>query len=48
MIIQESIQSIQGVLTLIQTVIYSNGKTVKRIIDPHSKVPLSIIEEKGQ
>lgn len=39
-----SIQSIKGVLCLVQTVIYKNGKKVKRVLDPKTKVPIDILE----
>jgi hypothetical protein len=47
MISSVSIQSIKGVLTLVQTIVYKNGKQVKRVLDPHTKVPIGIIEEKA-
>jgi hypothetical protein len=47
MISSVSIQSIKGVLTLVQTIVYKNGKQVKRVLNPHTKVPIGIIEEKA-
>ena len=47
MISSVSIQSIKGVLTLVQTIVYKNGKQVKRVLDPHTRLPLDIIEEKA-
>jgi hypothetical protein len=47
MISSVSIQSIKGVLTLVQTIVYKNGKQVKRVLGPHTKVPIGIIEEKA-
>lgn len=44
MISSVSIQSVKGVLLLVQTIVYNNGKKVKRVIDPHTKLPLAIIE----
>jgi hypothetical protein len=32
-----------GALVLIEIITYSDGKQVKRIIDPHSLVPMHIV-----
>ena len=37
---------INGALKLIQTIKYSNGTTVKRVIDPHSGLPIEILGAK--
>lgn len=43
MITTLSRQVINGTLKLVQTVVYSDGKTVKRIIDPKTGLPSDIL-----
>jgi hypothetical protein len=45
MISSTSVQSIKGVLCLVQTIVYKSGKKVKRILDPNTKLPIEIIEQ---
>jgi predicted DNA-binding antitoxin AbrB/MazE fold protein len=41
-------QVIDGVLKLVQTVTYSDGKTVRRVLCPQTMVPQEILEEPKQ
>ena len=43
MITTLSRQVINGTLKLVQTVVYPDGKTVKRIIDPKTGLPSDIL-----
>ena len=36
---------VDGVMTLIQTVTYSNGTTVNRILDPKTMLPIGTLEK---
>jgi hypothetical protein len=44
MIINVTIKMISGALATVQTLLYSNGKTVQRVVDTHTGIPLYIIE----
>jgi hypothetical protein len=44
MVIMSVIKLINGALALVQTVQYSDGSTVKRIIDLHTGIPVDIIK----
>jgi hypothetical protein len=44
MLVKVTIEMIAGALVSVQTILYSNGKTVKRVLDMHTGVPLYIIE----
>jgi hypothetical protein len=45
MLSSTSVQSIKGILCLVQTIVYKSGKQVKRILDPNTKMPIEIIEQ---
>jgi hypothetical protein len=36
---------VEGALILIETVIYSNGKRVRRVLDPQTNIPIEICPE---
>jgi hypothetical protein len=38
-------QVVNGTLKLVQTVVYADGKTVKRIIDPKTGLPTDILPD---
>ena len=44
MLVKVTIEMISGALATVQTILYSNGKTVKRVLDPHTGIPLYIIK----
>jgi hypothetical protein len=37
---------IQGTLKIVQTIVYSDGKQVKRVLDPQTMIPAEVIEIK--
>jgi hypothetical protein len=37
---------IQGTLKIVQTIVYSDGKQVKRVLDPQTMIPTEVIEIK--
>ena len=44
MLVKVTIEMIEGALASVQTILYSNGKTVKRVCDMHTGIPLFILE----
>lgn len=39
-----TIQSVRGILQLVQTIVYPNGKQVKRVLDPITRIPVEILD----
>lgn len=44
MLVKVTIEMISGALVSVQTILYSNGKTVKRVLHPYTGIPLYIIK----
>jgi hypothetical protein len=44
MLVNVTIKMIEGALASVHTYIYSNGKSVVRVVDLHTGIPIRILE----